>query len=169
MPVHSRAFIAIGSNLGNPRRQVASAVAALAELPDSQLVAVSPWYRSAAIGPGEQPDYLNGVAELRTRLAPRRLLAALQAIEETQGRQRTERWAARTLDLDILLYGDAVIAEPDLIVPHPRLAERNFVLYPLADLAPTLVLPDGTPLGELLTELLAKCESGGIVRDSDGE
>ena len=165
MSAEAAAFIAIGSNLGNPRCQVDMAIAALAELPDSQLVAVSSWYRSAAIGPGEQPDYLNGVAELHTRLTPRHLLAALQSIEQAQGRQRSQRWAARTLDLDILLYGDQVVAEPDLTVPHPRLAERNFVLYPLADLVPTLVLPNGTPL----TELLAKCESGGIVRDSDGE
>lgn len=165
MSAEATAFIAIGSNLGNPRRQVDRAIAALAKLPDSQLVAVSPWYRSAAIGPGEQPDYLNGVAELHTRLPARLLLAGLQSIEQAQGRQRNQRWAARTLDLDILLYGDQVVTEPDLTVPHPRLAERNFVLYPLADLVPTLVLPNGTPL----TELLAKCESGGIVRDSDGE
>ncbi|HEY8386192.1 MAG TPA: 2-amino-4-hydroxy-6-hydroxymethyldihydropteridine diphosphokinase, partial [Porticoccaceae bacterium] len=131
-------FIAIGSNLDNPRRQVADAVAALSGLQGSRLVALSPWYRSAAIGPGSQPDYLNGVARLTTRLSPRHLLAALQAIEHAQGRQRTEHWGPRTLDLDILLYGNEIIAEPDLIVPHPRLTQRNFVLYPLADLAPDL-------------------------------
>ncbi len=159
------AYIAIGSNLDNPRQQVEKAVSALARLPQTRLAAVSPWYRSAAIGPGQQPDYLNGVARLDTGLDPRQLLAALQAIENDQGRQRGERWAARTLDLDILLYSDQVIAETGLTIPHPRLAERNFVLYPLVDLAPDLVLPDGTPLGALL----AKCDAGGIVRDTDGE
>lgn len=158
-------FIAIGSNLDNPRRQVADAVAALSGLQGSRLVALSPWYRSAAIGPGSQPDYLNGVARLTTRLSPRHLLAALQAIEHAQGRQRTEHWGPRTLDLDILLYGNEIIAEPDLIVPHPRLTQRNFVLYPLADLAPDLIFPDGTPL----KEVLAKCQQDGIVRDADGE
>lgn len=158
-------FIAIGSNLDNPRRQVADAVAALSSLQGSRLVALSPWYRSAAIGPGSQPDYLNGVARLTTRLSPRHLLAALQAIEHAQGRQRTEHWGPRTLDLDILLYGNEIIAEPDLIVPHPRLTQRNFVLYPLADLASDLIFPDGTPL----KEVLAKCQQDGIVRDADGE
>lgn len=158
-------FIAIGSNLDNPRRQVADAVAALSSLQGSRLVALSPWYRSAAIGPGSQPDYLNGVARLTTRLSPRHLLAALQAIEHAQGRQRTEHWGPRTLDLDILLYGNEIIAEPDLIVPHPRLTQRNFVLYPLADLASDLIFPDGTPL----KEVLAKCRQDGIVRDADGE
>ena len=141
------AYIALGSNLGDSRRLLASALAALDELPDTRLHAISPSYRSAPVGPGEQRDYLNLVARLHTELAAAELLAALQQIETAHGRERRERWGERTLDLDILLYGDAQIDTPELTVPHPRMAERNFVLYPLTDLAPDLVLPCGTPVG----------------------
>ncbi len=140
-------YIALGSNLGDSRQLLASALAAMAELVDSELDAVSPTYRSRAIGPGQQRDYLNLVARLRTALPVTELLTALQQIEADHGRERRERWGARTLDLDILLYGDARIDTPSLTVPHPRMAERNFVLYPLTDLAPDLVLPCGTPVG----------------------
>ncbi len=140
------AWIGIGSNLGQPAHQVHRAVAALAALPHTRLIACSPWYGSHAVGPGPQPDYINGVACLETALSPPDLLAALQAIETAQGRVRQQRWGPRTLDLDILLYGDLTLHRPDLTVPHPRLLERPFVLQPLLALAPDLVLPDGTPL-----------------------
>ncbi len=162
-----RCFIGIGSNLEQPRRQVEAAVAALAQLPGSKLVTHSPWYGSRAIGPGEQPDYVNGVAELLTALPPHALLDALQAIEAAHGRQRLQRWGARTLDLDILLYGDAVIADDRLSVPHPRLAERAFVVRPLYDIAPELQLPDGSALAALVD-----CgDSDGLwpLQSSDGE
>ncbi len=141
------AYIALGSNLGDSRNLLASALAAINCLADTQLEAVSPAYRSTAIGPGEQRDYLNLVARISTALPPLDLLAGLQQIETRHGRQRREHWGARTLDLDILLYGDLQIDTPALTVPHPRMAERNFVLYPLSDLAPDLVMPCGTPLG----------------------
>lgn len=158
-------YIGIGSNLDNPRQQVAAAVAALEQLPQSQLVAVSPWYRSAPLGPGDQPDYINGVARIATTLPPEPLLTALQDIENRQGRRRDIRWGPRTLDLDILLYGDDTLASPRLTVPHPQLKQRNFVLVPLHDLAPALQLPDGT----ILAELLANTPAAGIVRVTDGD
>lgn len=132
----TRCFIALGSNLEQPMLQVQAAVNALSKLPNSQLIATSRWYQSSAVGPGEQPDYINGVVELHSELTALALLDALQAIENDQGRVRTERWCARTLDLDLLYYGDAIIDHPRLTVPHPRILERNFVLYPLADIAP---------------------------------
>lgn len=144
-----RAWIGIGSNLGQPLQQVRQAVTALAALPDTQLASCSPWFGSRAVGPGEQPDYINGVAALDTRLSATALLAALQAIEAAQGRERRQRWGARTIDLDILLYGDCILNQAELTVPHPRMLERAFVLQPLLQLAPDLQLPDGRRLAAL--------------------
>ncbi|QFU77101.1 2-amino-4-hydroxy-6-hydroxymethyldihydropteridine diphosphokinase [Halioglobus maricola] len=157
----TRAYIALGSNLAEPLTQLRRAAIALADLAQTRLVAISPAYRSAAVGPGDQPDYLNAAASLETTLAPIVLLDALQAIENQQGREREVRWAARTLDLDILLYGDRDIDEPRLRVPHPRLTERDFVLLPLADIASeNLMLPDGRDLDTLVT----RCPRGELVR-----
>lgn len=144
------AFIGIGSNLDQPAIQVQRAIAALGTLPNSRMQQCSPWYRSAAIGPGEQADYINGVAALETGLSAIELLDQLQAIEQAQGRVRTVRWGPRSLDLDLLLYGNQRIDSDRLIVPHPRLQDRHFVLYPLYDLAPDLSLPDGSSVRELL-------------------
>jgi 2-amino-4-hydroxy-6-hydroxymethyldihydropteridine diphosphokinase len=135
-----RVFVSLGANLGDPRATLAQAIEALAALPQTQLAAVSPLYRSGPVD-AQGPDFVNAVAELRTELAPRELMSALQAIEQAHGRQRPYRHAPRTLDLDLLLYGQRVIDEPGLIVPHPRLQDRAFVLRPLADLAPDLVHP----------------------------
>ena len=144
-------YVALGSNLGHPLTQLRAAVAALAQLPETQLQAVSSAYSSAAVGPGKQPDYLNAVARLNTHLSPIELLDALQGIEQQQGRIREERWAARTLDLDLLLYANLAMNTPRLILPHPRLTERNFVLYPLCDVADAnLMLPDGRKLDTLV-------------------
>jgi 2-amino-4-hydroxy-6-hydroxymethyldihydropteridine diphosphokinase len=110
-------------------------------------------YESLAVGPGEQPDYLNAVLELTTDVAAGALLELLQSIEHAAGRVRTQRWAARTLDLDLLLHGDTRQEQERLTLPHPRLAQRNFVVYPLCDLAPELRLPDGTALAELRRRL----------------
>lgn len=137
-----RCYIGIGSNLGDPPRQVNLALLALAQIPQTQLLYRSPWYVSKAVGPGEQPDYLNGVIELETRLDPETLLQHLQHIETAQGRERSIRWGPRSLDLDILLYGDHCLHTPTLQVPHPRIRERTFVLAPLADLNPELRLPE---------------------------
>lgn len=154
-----RCFIGLGSNLNEPQRQVQQACKALATIPGSHLDTISPWYRSKAIGPGQQPDYINGVAQLTSSLTPVELLHALQFIENQQQRTREQRWGPRTLDLDILVYGDQVINTPELTVPHPRMQERNFVLYPLADIAPQWLFPDGTSLRSLLDY----CPSDGLI------
>ena len=132
----TRAFLGLGSNLGDRARHLADAISAI---PD--VVAVSPTYETDPVGGPEQGPYLNVVVELDTELSPRQLLEVCRAREEAAARVRTERWGPRTLDVDVLLVGDLVVDDPDLQVPHPRLWERAFVLIPLADLAPELV-PD---------------------------
>ncbi|MFA7554452.1 MAG: 2-amino-4-hydroxy-6-hydroxymethyldihydropteridine diphosphokinase [Spongiibacteraceae bacterium] len=145
-----RCFIALGSNLEQPLQQVNDALTKLAALPDSRLIAASPWYQSRAVGPGQQPDYINGVAELHTLQPPLELLSLLQAIENQHQRKRLQHWGPRTLDLDLLLYGEETINHPRLTVPHPRMLERNFVLYPLNDLAPDIHFATGQSLKQLL-------------------
>ncbi|WP_263144669.1 2-amino-4-hydroxy-6-hydroxymethyldihydropteridine diphosphokinase [Pseudomonas sp. RIT-PI-AD] len=146
-----RAYIGLGSNLAKPRAQLEAALAALARLPDSRLAAVSSLYASDPLGPADQPRYVNAVAALDTRLDPLLLLDALQAIEREQGRVRkAERWGPRTLDLDILLYGERTLDSPRLTLPHYHMHARAFVLYPLAEIAGDLRLPDGRPLRALL-------------------
>jgi 2-amino-4-hydroxy-6-hydroxymethyldihydropteridine diphosphokinase len=135
------AYIALGSNLREPRRQLQAGFAALARLPDTQVVAQSSLYRSAPVGYADQPDFVNAVAALRTALAPRDLLDALLAIEREHGRVREFVNAPRTLDLDIALYGERVIHEPGLSIPHPRMHERAFVMVPLAEIAPDAMVP----------------------------
>ena len=139
----TRAFIALGSNLGHPRRRIARALAALRRTPGIRVRAVSPNYVSAPVGGPAQPDYVNAVAQIETTLAPRALLAQLQRIERRQGRVRdpTLRNAPRTLDLDLLLYGALRTRTRELTVPHPRMHERAFVLRPLADVAPAQAIP----------------------------
>ncbi|RDH96029.1 2-amino-4-hydroxy-6-hydroxymethyldihydropteridine diphosphokinase [Pseudomonas fluorescens] len=155
-----RIYIGMGSNLAEPAEQLRSAIQALAQLPDTQLVGVSAFYQSDSLLPG-QPRYTNAVAALDSRLAPLDLLDALQAIETGQGRERLERWGPRTLDLDILLFGDRLIDEPRLKVPHYHMQARAFVLYPLAELAPAdLHLADGRSL----KDLLAACPFVGLER-----
>ncbi|EOU2464492.1 2-amino-4-hydroxy-6-hydroxymethyldihydropteridine diphosphokinase [Vibrio navarrensis] len=149
-----RAYIAIGSNLADPVAQANRAIAALKSLPNSELIAVSQLYSSTPMGPQNQPDYINAVAEIQTELTPLQLLDYTQAIELEQGRVRKEeRWGPRTLDLDLLLYGNEVIDSERLTIPHYGMKEREFVLYPLAEIAPNLTLPDGTRLADLLTQV----------------
>ena len=146
------AYIGLGANLGDPAAALRLGIEALAALPDSALRASSSFYRTApidAIG----PDFLNAVVQLETRLAPHALLAALQRIEHVHGRERPYRNAPRTLDLDLLLYGDQVIDTPTLTVPHPRLHERAFVLRPLAEIAPQLKVPGRGCVADLLAPL----------------
>ncbi len=145
-----QAYIGLGSNLQNPRQQVSEALAELDDLPRSRVLLRSSLYRSDPIGPPGQPDYVNAVARLETALAPLELLDQLQSLEQHHQRKRLVRWGPRTLDLDLLLYGQSVIQCDRLTVPHPYLSERNFVLYPLQEIAPDLVLPDGRPLRALL-------------------
>lgn len=147
-------YIAIGSNLADPVGQAKGAIEALKELPKSQLLNVSSLYSSAPMGPQDQPDYINAVAAVETQLTPLELLDCTQAIELEQGRVRKdERWGPRTLDLDLILYGNDVIDSERLIVPHYGMKEREFVLYPLAEIAPYLTLPDGTELQDLLEKV----------------
>lgn len=135
------AYVGIGSNLQHPSRQVQQAVTALAKLPGSRLDAVSSWYRSPPMGPADQPDYINGVAALKTGLEVYEFFDHLQRIESNQGRKRGQRWGPRTLDLDLLVYGDLQIDTMDLVVPHPGIAERAFVVVPLAEIAPDARIP----------------------------
>ena len=155
-----RIYIGMGSNLAAPAEQLRNAVGALAQLPRTTLIGVSAFYQSDSLLPG-QPRYTNAVAALDSALAPLELLDALQSIENNQGRERLERWGPRTLDLDILLFGDQLINEPRLKVPHYHMQERAFVLYPLAELAPAeLQLADG----RLLRDLLNACPFVGLER-----
>ena len=155
-----RIYIGMGSNLAAPEQQLRSAIEALAQLPGTTVAGVSAFYQSDSLLPG-QPRYTNAVAALDSNLAPLALLDALQAIENDQGRERLERWGPRTLDLDILLFGDRLIDEPRLKVPHYQMHLRAFVLYPLAELAPVaLQLPNG----QTLSEVLAACPFVGLER-----
>lgn len=157
-----KAAIGLGSNLagplGEPAEQLARAFEALAALPQTRLLARSRLYRSVAVGPA-QPDYLNACALLETGLAPLALLDALQAIEAAHQRVRSVRWGPRTLDLDLLLYGDQTLSQPRLTVPHAQLCLRNFVLYPLAEVWPDARLPDGRSIDSLL----AGCTMEGLT------
>ena len=144
-------YIAVGSNLSDPVSQAKLAINALKTLPKSEFLHASSLYSSTPMGPQNQPDYINAVVAVKTELTPLELLDCTQAIELEQGRVRKdERWGPRTLDLDIILFGDEVIDSERLTVPHYGMKEREFVLYPLAEIAPSLSLPDGTELKDLL-------------------
>lgn len=154
------AYVGLGSNLDDPCAQLERALTELDTLPATHLTACSPLYRSAPVGVTEQPDFINAVAALHTTLTPHELLTALLTVEQAHGRVRALRWGPRTLDLDLLLYDDLILTDATLTLPHPRLHERAFVLYPLADLAPALTLPGHGPL----RALLAACPPTGIER-----
>lgn len=147
-------YIALGANLASPREQLVTACSALQALALGGEVNMSPLYRSVPMGDVVQPDYTNAVASFHTELSPIALLDALQAIELAQGRERLVRWGPRSLDLDILLYDDLCLDSPRLTIPHYGMKSRSFVLVPLADLAPTLILPCNTPLNELVTQIM---------------
>jgi 2-amino-4-hydroxy-6-hydroxymethyldihydropteridine diphosphokinase len=145
-----RALLGLGSNLGDREEMLRQARALLGAIPGTSLTRVSSLYATAPIGGPEQEDYLNQVVELWTTLTAHELLAAIGRIEAALGRERLVRWGPRTIDVDILWYDGSSIAEADLEVPHPRLEQRRFVLEPLAELAPDLVLPSGRTAGEAL-------------------
>ena len=156
-----RVFIGLGSNLSEPRAQLQAAVKSLADISDTSLRAVSSLYQTRPLGPQDQPDYLNAVALLETELEPEALLDQLQAIEADQGRRRDgERWGARTLDLDILIFGERTMNTPRLTIPHAGLHQREFVLYPLNEIAPDQEVPEHG----LVAELIARCAPNGIER-----
>jgi 2-amino-4-hydroxy-6-hydroxymethyldihydropteridine diphosphokinase len=150
----ARAWVGLGSNLATPRDQLESALAALAALPDTRVLRVSSFYRTAPVGYAGQPDFINAVAAIETGLAPRALLEALLDIERRHGRVRTIPNGPRTLDLDLLLHGDQRIDEPGLTLPHPRMHERAFVMVPLAEIAPELVIPGRGTAGGLARTLV---------------
>ncbi|WP_428771421.1 2-amino-4-hydroxy-6-hydroxymethyldihydropteridine diphosphokinase [Vibrio sp.] len=148
------AYIAVGSNLSDPVTQAKQAIEALKTLPKSTWLASSSLYSSTPMGPQDQPDYINAVVAIKTELTPLELLDCTQTIEQQQGRVRKEeRWGPRTLDLDILLYGNEVMDTERLTIPHYGMKQREFVLYPLAEIAPDLTLPDGTELNQLLRQV----------------
>ncbi len=151
-------YVGLGSNLADPEEQLKRALYELAEIPDTHLIACSCFYESRPIGPADQPDFLNAVARLETALGAAELLRELQRIEDAHGRKREVRWGARTLDLDLLLYGDEIIDTPQLQVPHPEMVRRNFVLYPLLELEPDLEIPGE---GKLLM-LIHNCPPEGL-------
>jgi 2-amino-4-hydroxy-6-hydroxymethyldihydropteridine diphosphokinase len=147
------AYVGIGSNLGDSRARVEAAFVALGGIPDTRLMARSRLYRTRPFGPVQQDDFINAAAGLLTLQPARELLAALRSIETSQGRVRAERWGPRTLDLDLLVFGDQQIHDAQLEVPHPGIAERGFVLAPLNDIAPTLLVPGLGHVEDLLRRL----------------
>ncbi len=162
-PTPATAYVALGSNLADPIAQVRLGAAGLAGLPHTRLDRCSALYRTAPVGPvADQPEFINAACRLETNLSPTALLAALLELEARQGRLRARVPAGgpRTLDLDLLLYDDLTLVAPGLILPHPRLHERAFVLYPLADIDPDLVIPGRGSV----RALLARCEDQGISR-----
>jgi 2-amino-4-hydroxy-6-hydroxymethyldihydropteridine diphosphokinase len=147
------AYIAVGSNLGDSRARVLAAFDALGALPATKLIARSRLYRTRPFGPVQQGDFINAVAGLLTQLSAQQLLEGIRAIETAAGRVRAERWGPRTLDLDLLVHGAERVNTPELTVPHPGIAERGFVLAPLADIAPTLEVPGLGRVEKLLRAL----------------
>jgi len=159
-----RAYVALGSNLDDPVAQVHAGVQALGKLPGTRLIGCSSLYRSAPVGITDQPDFINAVCEADTSMSADTFMQALLDIEQSQGRQRGIPGGPRTLDLDLLMYGVLVCHEPGLTLPHPRLHERAFVLYPLSELAPGLSIPG---CGQVET-LLAGCAGQVIERLAAG-
>ncbi|ODN66724.1 2-amino-4-hydroxy-6-hydroxymethyldihydropteridine diphosphokinase [Methylophaga muralis] len=152
------AYIGLGSNLENPLQQIKTAIDDLQSLADINIVSVSSLYQSPPMGPADQPDYINAVLALETSLNPHQLLDALQSVEQLHGRVRKRHWGERTLDLDILLYGDQILDDERLKIPHPGMHERAFVLYPLAEIAPDIEIPCiGT-----LQKILPSCPQGDL-------
>jgi 2-amino-4-hydroxy-6-hydroxymethyldihydropteridine diphosphokinase len=152
----STVYIALGSNLGDRRANIARAIELLEVEPKIHIERVSSLYETEPVGFTEQPDFINAVARLNTELSARELLSVVLGVENIMGRKRTIRWGPRVIDVDILIYNDERISEPDLEVPHPRMAERRFVLEPLAEIAPDLVISDGRTVAEALADLRAE-------------
>ena len=167
----AEAFIGLGSNLSgesqgthrDPKQQIHYALKKISQHPEISILGISSLYQTTAIGPGNQPDYINAAAMIETSLAPNVLLDFMQLIEHQQGRVREQRWGARTLDLDLLIYDQLMKSTTRLTLPHPRAYERAFVLAPLADLDADLIIPNHGKV----TDLLANCSMQGIVRLSN--
>lgn len=158
------AFIGLGGNLGDAVETVRAAIHALGELPDTQRIAASSLYRTAPVGYLDQPDFINAVVWLRTALPAHVLLQAIQSLELAAGRERSFQDAPRTLDLDVLLYGQQQMDTPDLSVPHPRMHQRGFVLIPLAEIAPDLLIPGQGAVQDLVAALPETEKQQGVIR-----
>lgn len=156
-------YLGLGSNLESPAEQLRAARTTIATESGISEISFSSLYRSPPMGGIQQPDYVNAVMEIETDFSPLKLLTVMQAIENEHGRVRSERWGARTLDIDILLFGDKVLNFPDLVVPHYGMAERAFVLYPLFEIAPNLEIPTHGKLADLVS----RCPLDGLERLSD--
>jgi 2-amino-4-hydroxy-6-hydroxymethyldihydropteridine diphosphokinase len=156
----NRVFVGLGANLDDPAARLCGAIESLRQRGELKMLRLSSWYHTLPVGPANQPDYINAVAELFTDITPEELLALLQQIEAAHGRTREHgiRWGPRTLDLDILLYGNLILARPELQIPHRQMRQRGFVLVPLSQLAPELILPTG----EAVKDLLAVCDTTGV-------
>jgi 2-amino-4-hydroxy-6-hydroxymethyldihydropteridine diphosphokinase len=157
-------YIGLGSNLsgsmGDPQKQLQTALAKISDHPEIHQLNTSSFYRTSPVGPQDQPDFINAVAQAKTSLTPLALLDYLQQIENDHGRERKEYWGARTLDLDILIFGQQSIRNSRLIIPHPRIEERAFVLVPLLEIKPNF----SSASGKSTADLLAKCSDQGIVK-----
>lgn len=151
MTIITPVYIALGSNLEDPIQQLTHAIKEIQSLPDTTLKACSSFYRTKPIGP-DQPDIINAVIEVSTSLHPYDLLEKLQQIELNHGRERIIRFGARTLDLDILLFGDIQQDDEKLTIPHPRMQDRNFVLIPLREIAPNVIIPNHGVIDDLITQ-----------------
>lgn len=148
-----KCYIGIGSNLDNPIEQVKTAIKELQQLSQSEFLSASSLYLNPPMGPQDQPDFVNAVATINTKLSPLELLKELKALEQKHNRVIIKHWGPRTLDLDFLLYGNDIITLPELTIPHPGMEQRAFVLYPLAEIAPDLKLPSGVLLQVLLKQV----------------
>ncbi len=153
MTVTHTAYIGLGSNLEDPVQQLKTALQELDQLPDTHLTQASSLYSSKPVGPQDQPDFVNAVAKLQTRLEPLALLDQLQGLEQAHRRIRERHWGPRTLDLDLLLFDDEIISHPRLIVPHAHMHERGFVLLPLAEISPKLSLPGKGSITDILLNI----------------
>jgi 2-amino-4-hydroxy-6-hydroxymethyldihydropteridine diphosphokinase len=147
------AYIGLGSNLDSPRQHISTAIKALGEIQSTRTLNVSSLYKSKPVGPQDQGDYINAVAQIETELEPLMLLDSLQAIENTHGRVRNERWGPRTLDLDILMFGNEIIQNDRLTIPHPEMLNRSFVLIPLAEIDADCVIPGKGMLKDLISNI----------------
>lgn len=156
----TQVFIGLGSNMKEPLNQLKNAVAAIRSTPGLTKISFSSVYQTEPMGPADQPDYLNAVVQCETTLSANRLLDRMQLIENRAGRIKDRRWGPRSLDLDLLLYGQQIINTLRLTVPHTGIAERSFVLYPLAELAPSLDIPGKGKISDLLD----RCPQRGISR-----
>lgn len=166
------AYIGVGSNLGDRRENMRRAIRLLAETGEIKVERVAPLYRTAPLGVEDQPEFFNSVVEVETTLSPQELLARLLKVEASLGRVREKRWGPRVIDLDLLLYDDLQLVTPELILPHPRLTERAFVVVPLSELAPEMLLPGGVKAGELAGRLknhqwVEKVAEGWLIPDPE--